>query len=112
MVIKMTEVEFYKLKAELKNERAQFALAECFENGEGIEKNIKEALFWYKKSAENGFAPAQCRLADRHYDVGNINLAIKWYRKAAEQNDGEAQYKFNATFNEKLIEAIDSNSFV
>lgn len=93
MVIKMTEVEFYKLKAELKNERAQFALAECFENGEGIEKNIKEALFWYKKSAENGFAPAQCRLADRHYDVGNINLAIKWYRKAAEQNDGEAQYK-------------------
>lgn len=48
MTIKMTEVEFYKLKAELENERAQFALAKCFENGEGIEKNIKEALFGIK----------------------------------------------------------------
>lgn len=48
MVIKMTEVEFYKLKAELKNERAQFALAECFENGKGTEKNIKEALWGIK----------------------------------------------------------------
>lgn len=45
MIIKMTEIEFYKLKAELKNERAQFALAECFECGKGIEKNIKEAFF-------------------------------------------------------------------
>ena len=48
MIIKMTEIEFYKLKAELKNERAQFALAECFECGKGIEKNIKEAFFGMK----------------------------------------------------------------
>jgi TPR repeat protein len=48
----------------------------CY-NGEGAEQNYKKALNWYKKSAEQGNASAQCKLGAM-YDNGN------WLKKSAE----------------------------
>lgn len=58
--------------------------------------NNAEALKWYRKAAEKGYAPAQ-------YDVGrmysngfgvakNKSEAVRWYRMAAEQGDKDGIY--------------------
>ena len=57
--------------------------------------NYSEAVRWYRKAAEQGYALAQYRLA-LCYDYGegvtkDYTEAVKWYRKAAEQGNSDAQ---------------------
>ncbi len=56
-----------------------------YENGEGVEKDKKEAATWYRKSAEKGFAPAQYKLGQL-YERGegvpqDKQEALKWYKR-------------------------------
>ena len=58
--------------------------------------NKKEAVKWYRLSAEQGNANAQLFLGGM-YDEGrgvtqDYKEAVKWYRLAAEQGDAVAQY--------------------
>lgn len=59
------------------------------EDGKGIPKDEVEALKWYRKAAEQGYAPAQNILGVTYttgHGVPNDDVeAVKWYRKAAEQ---------------------------
>ncbi len=61
---------------------AQCLLGKLFEDGSGVEKNLKEAFDWYKLSAEQGVIEAQERLAS-FYDLGvgtarNAKEAARW----------------------------------
>src|SRR5436305_6550150 len=63
-------------------------LAKCYENGEGTEKNLKKAFYWYQKAAKNGNKNAMNNLAIC-YENGegtekNLEKAFYWYQKAAE----------------------------
>ena len=40
--------------AENGNDNAQFNLALSYQNGEGTEKNLEKAFYWYQKAAKNG----------------------------------------------------------
>lgn len=82
----------------------------------GIEKDFEEAVKWYRKAAEQGYASAQKDLGDCYYfgqgvDVDNVE-AVKWYRKAAEQGDQFAQhslgdcYYFGYGVNEDNVKAV------
>src|SRR6516162_9216493 len=67
---------------------SQMWLAAAYEQGWFGEKNIPEALKWYRKSAAKGNPDAQNELG-RMYEDGegvkqNYVLAAKWYRRAAE----------------------------
>ena len=42
---------------------AQNSLAICYDNGEGVAKDLKKAVKWFTKSAEQGDATAQYNLA-------------------------------------------------
>lgn len=82
-------------KANRGDATAQFQLAKIYDIGEGIPKNEKEAVKWYRKAAEQGQADAQNNLAIC-YETGKGVLkdekeAVKWYRKAAEQGDPTSQ---------------------
>jgi TPR repeat protein len=44
--------ELYQEAANLGNKVAQYNLANMYQNGEGVEKNMSKAIYWYKKSAE------------------------------------------------------------
>ncbi|GBC26828.2 kinase-like domain-containing protein [Rhizophagus irregularis DAOM 181602=DAOM 197198] len=46
--------ELYKIAAEGGNVEAQKSLASLYGRGEGTEKNIELAIYWYNKAAENG----------------------------------------------------------
>jgi len=73
---------------------SQYNLALMYENGIGIKKNDKYALFWYNKAALQGNAAAQYNLGVLYENGKGTKVdfaqANKWYRKAAVQNDGLA----------------------
>jgi S1-C subfamily serine protease len=60
-----------------------------------VTKDFGEAVYWFRRAAEQGNAQAQCNLGlcysawdDMPKDLPN---AFKWFRKAAEQGDADAQ---------------------
>ena len=45
---------------------AQLRLARCYERGEGVLRNVVEAVKWYGKAADQGSVPAMARLGEIH----------------------------------------------
>lgn len=74
---------------------AQSLLGDVYAFGrEGVPQDYAEAVKWYRKSAEQGFAPSQCKLGDMSL-IGqgvpqDFAEAVKWYRKSADQGDANA----------------------
>ena len=63
-----------------------YALPQC----SSIGQDYAEAVKWYRKAAEQGFAGAQLNLGLCYYNGDGVERdydeAMKWIRKAAEQN--------------------------
>lgn len=84
--------------------KAQFDLGVWYESE--IPSNEVEALNWYRKSAEQGFAPAQYKVGYA-YAIGqgvphDDTEAAKWYRKAADQGHALAQLNLGTAYNKGL----------
>ena len=64
--------------------------------GFGVPRDKKEAMKWYRKAAEQGYADAQFNISKMYYKGDGVSQdyaeAAKWYRKAAEQGHDWAQY--------------------
>ena len=58
-------------------------------------KDYTEALEWYRKAAEQGFASAQNNLGTMYHEGAGVpqdyNEAVAWYRKAADQGLAAAE---------------------
>ena len=52
-------VEWFRKAADQNSPDAFYELGVCYENGEGVEKNLDEALTWYRKAVDGGFEGAQ-----------------------------------------------------
>ncbi len=52
-------VTLYSEAANFKDPGARFSLACCFRDGKGVEKNLDNAIHWFKKSAAQGNEAAQ-----------------------------------------------------
>jgi hypothetical protein len=55
---------FYPLATKERNSQAQFHLGMIYFYGEGVEKNIDEAMQWWKKAMRNGNVDAAYRLSE------------------------------------------------
>ncbi len=57
--------------------------------------NYEEAVKWFRKAAENGYADAQNRLGARYSNgqgvIKDEEEAFRWFLKAAEQGHSKAQ---------------------
>jgi TPR repeat protein len=60
--------ELFQKAANLECCDAQYNLALMYEGGEGIKQNINQAIFWYKKSANQGFSNAHNKLKHLGYN--------------------------------------------
>jgi len=74
------------------NRGAQYQLGVYWEEGEVLPRDMKKALEWYMKSAQQALPDGQRRIG-LDYEVGemlphNRPLAIEWLNKAAAQGDG------------------------
>ncbi|MDE7381637.1 MAG: sel1 repeat family protein, partial [Muribaculaceae bacterium] len=61
----------------------------------GVKQDYNQAVFWYRKAAEQGHVGAEYSLGVM-YENGegvkpNYNEAVKWYRKAADKEDEDAK---------------------
>ncbi len=71
--------------------------------GQGVEKDIQQALHWYRLAAEKGFSRAQANLASI-YLQGDEGVAVdyteahKWFSAAAVQNLAVAQYNLGLMY--------------
>jgi len=59
---KQKAVELYQKAANLRDEVAQYNLAIKYEYGDGIEKDVDKAIYWYEQSAKQGYQSAQNKL--------------------------------------------------
>lgn len=76
---------------------------DAYERGEnyyygrnGFGQDYAEAVKWYRKAAEQGYARAQCDLGFMYENGRGVTKkddyeAVKWYRKAADQGNASAQ---------------------
>ena len=82
---------------------AQMLLGQLYFNGEGVEKDLKAALYWYEKAATQGFADAQYRLGslyfDGKYDIPkDYDKAYKWLQLALDNGNTDAKVKLEGLF--------------
>lgn len=80
---------FCKPLAEQGDGRLQLMIGTMYHGGDGVPKNIKEAVKWYRLAAEQGIAQGQHMLGVMFYEGAvveqNYKEAVKWHRLAAEQ---------------------------
>lgn len=81
---------------------AQYNLACCYANGNGIQRDMSEAAKWFGEAAKQGHPEAQCRLGFC-YDVGDgvkqdKKEAVYWYRKSAAQGENHAQFNLGCCY--------------
>ena len=77
------------------NSDAQNRIGYFYESGIGIELNLKNAFYWYQKSAENENKFAQYNLGRCYKDGIGVEKdeakAFEWYEKSAKQDYSNAQ---------------------
>jgi len=78
--------------------RAQNGLGILYRDGLGLEKNVEEAISWFLKSADNGYAYGMYNLATVYIDRGGSRQAgvdaYKWlYLSTALNFDEKANYQ-------------------
>lgn len=93
--------------------QAQLNLAVCYENGNGVPKDVAAALALYEKAAAQGLRDAQRILGIRYLSgaVGPVNeeLGIAWLRQAEGQGDEFARSLvdfYSGKFEARAIEAV------
>jgi len=74
----------------------QYRLGLRYQLGDGVQKDMQKAFSLYKKSAEQGYPPAQfamgiCHEMGGHGVVQDGRKAAFWYEKAARQGHTKAQ---------------------
>ena len=74
---------------------AQSDLADYFVDGFVLDKDLSSAAFWYRKAAEQGYAPAQTNLGWLYFNgyegvAPNRAVAVHWFSEAAAQGNRAA----------------------
>lgn len=78
------------------NADAQCNLGVMYQTGKGVSKDYKQAVYWFRKAAEQGHPEGQYELGQMYYwgfgSGGNMDCkkAIYWWEKAEEQGHVEA----------------------
>lgn len=93
---------------------AQYLLALIYGEGRLVPRDFDAARSWLRKSAEQGYLPAQAGLGKmyltnvRHNDaIPNYGDADRWLRMAAMQGDADAQFWLGTAYERGWLGAID-----
>ena len=74
---------------------AQNNLGVCYYNGQGVSKNYEQAVYWFRKAAEQGNAVAQNNLGECYRDGDGVekdlDMAKYWFRKSMAQGNDNAR---------------------
>lgn len=84
-------------RAEAGDAQSQFALALRYLGGEGVPRDPRQALVWFRRAAAQGHAGAQRQIGNAHARgaaglAQSWSEAARWYRMAAENGDPLAAF--------------------
>jgi uncharacterized protein len=102
-------------KAESGNPEAQLELGQTFSERKTLE-GLTQAVYWFRKAAEQGYADAEMRLAGA-YGAGegvsrDNNFALYWLMKAAEDGQATAQWVLGALYRDgREVERNEEKAF-
>jgi len=83
--------QWFRQAAEHGNSSAQNNLGILLGNGNGVRKNVDEALFWLRKAFHAGHhAYVAQNIAITLRENGDLKTAFKWFRKSADAGDDDA----------------------
>jgi uncharacterized protein len=82
--------QWFRLAAEHGSGPAQNNLGVLLSNGNGVRKNVEEALLWLRKAFRTGDSCAAQNIAITYRENGDLKTAFKWFRKSTEAGDGGA----------------------
>ena len=100
-------IPWFMLHSQRGDALAQYCMGECFLiNIASVNHHIAKAIYWLKKSADQGYAEASFLLASI-YETGfflakDITETIKFYRQAIEQGHLHAQYRLSCLYREEM----------
>lgn len=82
-----------QVKAEAGDAEAQLELGNAYFSGDGVLRDVDQALRWWRAAAEKGSVVAQLNLGTASMSLGEdgVKEAVKWLTKAAEAGDEGAQ---------------------
>jgi hypothetical protein len=80
---------------EQESAKAEFNLGLAYYKGEGVPKDVTQAVQLWRKAADEGYAPAQTALGSAYLKGEGVprdpTQAVEWWRKAAGQGDAAAR---------------------
>jgi hypothetical protein len=81
--------------AERGDAAAQNSIGSCYENGDGAARNLPESAKWYRRSAGQGYGPAQANLARYYARVRDYVQAYEWIvlSSSSPDNSGTVVYE-------------------
>ena len=84
----------------------EFSTGQNYFFGNGVQKDLVEAIKWFRKAAERNYAPAQAQLGYCYGQGQGVPKdeveGVKWVRKAAEQNLANAQYNLGISYRDGI----------
>ncbi len=94
--------ELWLSLAKLGDGAAMNSLGILYDGGQGVPQDSKEALTWFRKSAEAGYAGGMSNLG-RMLEQGrgtarHVDTAAAWFRKAADLGQADAQYNLGVLY--------------
>lgn len=98
-------VRLWQSHADKGDSEAQFTLGVLYNRGDGgLAKDMIEAIYWYRKAAEQGHVVAQYNMgilcATGNGLARDTRAAIDWWRMAALQGHAEAQFNLGMFYAE------------
>ncbi len=97
-----TALRGLRTKAENGDSVMQFTLGYMYENGQGVPKDLAQAVAWYSRAAEQGNAYSQHNLGVMYRDGEGVPedavQAVVWFRKAADRGLPEAQFNLGVMY--------------
>ena len=83
--------EWFRRAAEHGSSSAQNTLGVLLSNGDGVTKNVAEAVLWLRKAFRAGEAIAAHNLAITYREIGKLRMAVKWFQESADAGDDDAR---------------------
>ncbi len=104
-------LSIFKPIAEKGDPKAQYWMADIYENGLGVKRDMPTSLKWLTKSASQGFMPAQRHLGGLYLrgdkTLQDFGLAQTWLSKAAFAGDNGSQRELGRIYGSGLGVPVD-----
>lgn len=74
-------------------------LGYCYDNGTGVNEDKEKAIYWYKRSANEGNDTTAMNILGVLYETNeDYTQAVKWYKKSAENDDVDGMFDLGRAY--------------